>query len=108
MKPDSLKFCAVWENCTTDAGRNPTALCVAQKVVVVCHRKQLKVHDQGKRVSSAHKQMFSEPARRTVSGSMPAIERHAFSKQQLNVLSQRQFHIVLGCLKTGRMNGEAQ
>ena len=42
-----------------------------------------------------------------VSGCMRPIDRHAFSKQRLNVLSQRQSHIVLGCLKTGRMNGEA-
>ena len=35
-----------------------------------------------------------------VSGSSSAVARRAFSEQQLDVLSQRQFHTVPGCLET--------
>jgi hypothetical protein len=36
------------------------------------------------------------------------IARRTFSEQQLDVLSQRQFHIVLGDLETRCVNREAQ
>jgi hypothetical protein len=63
--------------------------------------------------TTADRQRFlvpSEPNRRheRISGSTPAIDRHACSKQCLYVFSQSQFNIVLGGLKTGRiLNGQA-